>query len=138
MSSSREKLAVYGYLREYFASIKHELPPNDIILLLIVWIKFLDTFDTKTLHESIEFDAEINTKFQRKIMETDDSYASVIGTFIVQKGLKESWTLKTDKSPSIIIGVMDDEISKTTEVVTDFTNTTYKGHGLLRFMGNVS
>ena len=130
-SASREKLAVYGYIREYFASIKQDLPPDDIILLLVIWIRFMDMFDQKILHKSIEFHAEIKTKFKRNnIMMNDDSYASVIGTFIVQRGIKQSWTLKTAKTPSIIIGVIDDETCKTADVVTDFTNTIYKGFGL--------
>ena len=43
--ATKEELLVYGYIKEYFQLRKENLPPNDIILLLISWIELMDTFD---------------------------------------------------------------------------------------------
>ena len=43
--ATKEELLVYGYIKEYFQLRKENLPPNDIIVLLISWIELIDTFD---------------------------------------------------------------------------------------------
>ena len=61
MSASREELLVYGYIKEWHELHDIDLPPDDVILLFMKWIKLLDTFDKQFCHEKFQFHPEIDT-----------------------------------------------------------------------------
>ena len=125
MSASREELLVFGYIKEYHKSNNIELPPNDIVLLFVSWIRLRDTFDKNMIPKEIIFHPEIDTKFNHK---DGGGWASLIGTIVVEKGIKQSWKFKTPKWT--IIGIIDEEIAKSSTIITDFTNLKYKGYGI--------
>ena len=88
----------------------------------------MDSLDKNKIHPAIELHPEKETKFKR-VDGSNDSLASVVGRFIVTKGMKQSWSFKMDYS-YIMLGIMDDEIIKSKDTITDFTDTTHKGYGL--------
>ena len=65
------------------------LPPDDIILLFVAWIALLDTIDKTKMHPNLILDKDCNSKFKR--VGSGGIYASVVGRFIVEKGMKQSW-----------------------------------------------
>ena len=131
MSASREELLVYGYIKEYHRLNNMVLPPNDLIVLFVSWIRLKDRFDKNKIHENIELDPEIETKFRRK-KETykHADFATVIGTFIIEKGMKQSWTFKIEKLYNHLIGIIDTETIQSLKSVDDFTSEINKGYGL--------
>ena len=62
LKSAREELLVYGYIKNYHKHNNIELPPNDLILLFVSWIRLTDYFDQDLSHKDIEFDPEIINK----------------------------------------------------------------------------
>ena len=128
MTSLREELLVYGYIREYHKANNIELLPNDLILLFLSWTKLMDSFDKNKVHEDVAFHPEIDTKFKRTSY-ASGSYAAVVGTFVVDKGVKQSWKLKIDAG-AVLLGIMDDEIIKSKTNISDLTDTKHKGYGL--------
>ena len=105
MTASREELLIYGYVREYHREHNIDLPPNDLILLFVSWIKLMDSFDKALVHPDMQFDPDICTKFKR-IGKSPDGYASLVGTYIIEKGMKETWTFKINpKANYPLIGI---------------------------------
>ena len=57
-------------------------------------------------------------------------YPTAIGSFIVSKGLKQSWTINI-KQRSALIGIMDEDmIQKSGNAIEDFTDAMFGGYGL--------
>ena len=107
MSAPREELLVYGYIKEYHRSNDLALPPNDLILLFVSWIRFLDSFDRDKCHGDIEFHPDNDKKFKGDHINFGGVFASVAGKLVVEKGMKESWTLKM-QAQEVMICIMDD------------------------------
>ena len=127
MSVSREELLVYGFIKEWHKSNGIDLLPRDVIGAFMKWIKLFDSFDAKFCHENIEFDPEIPTKFKRC---QSGLYPTVIGSFIIEKGMKQSWTISTDGP--VMIGIMDEKsIQMSSGNITDFTSANNKGFGII-------
>ena len=130
-SLRREELLVYGYIKEYHKANNMDLPPNDLILLFVSWIRLMDTFDKNMIPEDIVFDPEIDTKFKREATNKflSDAYASVIGTFVVTKGIKQNWTFKVHgKYP--LIGIINENTIKSNKIIKDFTDEFHNGYGI--------
>ena len=127
----REELLVYGYIKEYHKANNMDLPPNDLILLFVSWIALMDSFDKNMIPEDIIFDPEIDTKFKREAANDfhSNAYASVIGTIVVEKGMKQNWTFKVHgKYP--LIGIIKEQIIKSKKMIKDFTDEYHNGYGI--------
>ena len=77
----RIELAIFGYIRQYFRCIDDVLPPNDIILLFVSWISFLDSFLQSQSHNDIDFDPDNDRRCKRDI-DTGDIFASTVGKIL--------------------------------------------------------
>ena len=126
--SSREELLTYGYIREHHNSNNIELPPTDVILLLVSWITLIDAFDTNKVPRDIQFEDENEARFQRTDTSIED-WVSVVGSYVVQKGSKQLWSFKTI-AKAIIIGIMDDELIKSNDEIYDYTLFADGAYGL--------
>ena len=114
--STREELFIYGYMKQWHKLNNIELPPDDIILSFVSWIKLFDSFDKEYCHSEIKFHPVIATKFQVD----HGSYPTAIGWFIIEKGMKQSWTFSI-KQRSACIGIMDEDIiQKSGKNIEDF------------------
>ena len=103
-SLKQEELLVYGYIKEYHRLHNIDLPPNDIILLFVSWIRLMDSFDKDLIHKDFQFDSEICTKFKRE--RSDNAYASLVGSFIVKKGMTQRWTFRAQTTEALL-GIME-------------------------------
>ena len=106
MAACREELLIYGYIKAWHKQNNVELPPDDVINLFVSWIKLLDSFDRKFCHNKLQLHPEIGTKF--KVVDTVN-YPTAIGSFVIEKGMKQSWKFNLMQS-STLIGIMDGEI----------------------------
>ena len=126
MSSSKRELLTYGYLREYFRSISTALPPDDLITLFVSWIMLMDTFDKDKSDNMIVFESD--TCLAKKSFPT---FACAVGTMVVAKGDKQSWTCKiTKESASIIVGIVDNKTVENNEYIGDHTDEGNDGYGI--------
>ena len=125
---SKEELAVWGYIRQYFASINDTLPPDDIVSLFVAWIRFLDSFDQNKIHKDIEFDPDNDKKFKRDKY-SNDTFASVVGTIIVEKGMKHAWKFRVD-AEEVLVGIMNDTKIASSKEIGDFSSKFHEGYGL--------
>ena len=125
MSASRSEIVVFGYMREFCASINKELPTTHIINLFVKWISLMDKWDKDKSHETIKFETE-----WLALCPESPVYGTCVGEYIIQKGMKQSWTFKTNSS-TILAGVVDNKMVETHRNIEDFTSTKYKGYGVM-------
>eukprot|EP01084_Bolivina_argentea_P065086 118648_1 len=110
-ASSREELAMYGYVREYFRLQRQECPANDIIDFFVSWLTFsiMDFFDKTISHSSIAFDLENDRRIKGDGKKPE---ATAIGKLIVEKGCIQQWKFKFLEAATMIIGIVDIETPK--------------------------
>ena len=127
--ATSEEILTFGYIKEWHKDNNIELPPNDLMILFVAWLKLLDSFDMNKIPSDIIFDPESPTRFQRVL--NNATYSGVAGTIIVEKGMKYCWKFKIDhdiKYPQIAI--MEDEIIKSLNEIRDNCDGIHKGYGL--------
>ena len=121
MATTYDELLVCGYIREYFTLQNMELPPKDLVLLFAAWVALVDTFDATKSHKSIYFDSD--TKIMKQ--SGGSHFATAIGSCIVGKGDKRSWSFKFTVPMSIacgVVGVIDNEAVNEVNSYNDYTN----------------
>lgn len=129
--SSREELLAFGYIREYAKSVDKDIPPNDLIHLIVLWICLMDYWDKDRSHDDIRFDGESD----QRALSTQSGHRTVIGENVIRKGNKESWTFRAS-SGMVIAGVIEDDVFETNSnlQITDFTTSEYNGYGISLYM----
>ena len=113
------------------------MPSDDLILLLVLWIKLMDSFDKNKSHEQIIFESKSYSRFKYQAAENAyvSGYVCAIGSFVMKKGIKQSWTFKSHaKYP--LIGIMDDDIIQSQGNIEDHTDEVYEGYGLQLYFWN--
>lgn len=145
---------VSGYVRNNCDSLNIEMIPNDIILLLAIWVTLSDSFDTTISDpemeiKSIEIDPGVSVEaVSRKPIKTLGGWASAqtaFGKDIVKKGDVHSWRFQLVSKPAaeteFIIGIIDKYILEQMQnkpnftAVSDFTGSDCKGYGLWKGTG---
>ena len=124
MSAQRKELLVFGYMRHYCSSIGVELPTNHIIYLFVTWLSILDRWDKSKSHDDIVFDSDTTARCKFHM-----DYATCVGQYIIKKGMKQSWTMKSGSS-TVLVGIIDNEMLDDDINIEDFTSTKYKGYGI--------
>ena len=124
MSCSRKKLLVFGFMREFCASINQDYPTKDLIHLFAKWLALTDRWDQEMSHHDIAITSELEA-----VCEGSIACATCIGKYVIKKGEKQIWKLKSTSS-AIMVGIISDEIVKSNKDIGDFTAVQYKGFGL--------
>ena len=112
-AAHRKKLLAYGYVKiqcEYII-------PNDVILLIALWIWSGDKFDEEMSDKKIIFGKFCTFETVQTPSDTDDwvVYRSAVGTDIIQKGMRQIWKFQILKGcplPTIVIGIFEDDMIK--------------------------
>ena len=130
-AASRKNLLFYGYLREYFASISMELPPDDLMKMFASWM-MLNVFDQDKSDKNIEFQTDTCISKTLAIEPSyDDNYGCAVGSMIIEKGNKQSWICKIDPHfISVVVGIIDNNTVETKENIGDHTEAGNDGYGI--------
>lgn len=131
--ATREELVGYGYLRECAIINDKKSIPMDILNMVISWIPRLPgAFDMTVSNDAIQLHSDIPNMFMRRVAKSRNvqDHASIIGTSVVSKGIKKTWTLQIDNLSNVMIGIIDNQVIDNNKIITDFTDEFNKGYGL--------
>ena len=83
----------------------HELPPDDIIKLIAIWIHLMDSWDPKLTHHDIVISNENlrnlnldNVECIEKNTKEDFKWYHCYGNDIIQKGMRKRWKFQFIKT----------------------------------------
>ena len=132
----RRELVAAGFVRELWRKViknKIDLPPDDILKLIAIWIHLMDSWDATVTHPNIIISYENNVECIERKQKMDTVWYHCYGTDIIKKGMKKRWTfqfLKVAMSQSVsVIGIINDEFVD--PHLLDFVITSkYGGYGL--------
>ena len=114
----------YGYVRKLTVN----LPPVDLIKMIVSWIMMTDVFDKDKSDKKINFKSDTCLSFQ-----SISEFVCAVGKVVVAKGDKQSWKCKIkggSEYSSIIVGIIDNETVETKAHIRDHTDIGNEGYGV--------
>ena len=148
-NAQRREMLACGYIRE---SLHHKIePPNDIVLLINIWLNVKDKWHIGCTNKSYEvFNYEIENNVTHsdevcqciKLLHDKSEYIHAFGSDVVKNGEKQSWILSIIKLPQNqilngIFGIIDfDDAYCTFDEKYGFCGCDTCGFGLDPMKGN--
>eukprot|EP01084_Bolivina_argentea_P262115 443182_1 len=125
----RERLATYGFLRQY----QHEMPPEDIIYTICIFLQLMDEWNDSVTHIYVKIDGNTISHSDHGMGQIGMGYIHAYGTDIVSFGESKFWDFQIitpiyNSSPAIILGIIDENDIEIN--IPDFTAYNCYGFGL--------
>eukprot|EP01084_Bolivina_argentea_P103417 185241_1 len=134
---------IFGFTRECCKSERIDILPDDIIKLFVEWTSLSDCFHVEISDESIDIKTLISYQTIQRTTEMwngKNHYSTAIGTDIICKGMKQIWKFKIlakkkNDRPTIMVGIIDNNVAKSLEYIGTFWEGCSKGYGLSFYSG---
>ena len=133
MAAESIELLVFGFVKEFVTVAV----PNDILLLLVVWLRIKDVIDETNSDKGIYVETIDGDNPYQKISRKNldwrgkKAYISALGTDIIEKGQTQTWKFKIlSNDPSFVIGIIDNNNISLREVIGRFYYKELNGYAL--------